>query len=564
MAERDTPEIWRDGVDAMPGLRSDKTMRMLKLLVTIMAALLAAPTHAADGDCGTIVVPPGIGVGPGADVTSFNPLFVDSLYNLQASVLMFEQLVWVNRYHQVDWSRSIASAVTSPDGGKTYDITLRPWAWSDGQPVTSADVLYTFKLIAAYGPSYAYYGLGGIPNLIASVTAPDASHVVITLKHAVNEDWFVLNGLEQIAPVPEHIWSHDTLDEIWQGQSSPAFFRVTDGPLLLTKLNVGLDAEFVPNPFYGGDKMHFEHFIIAFQNSEAEELEAMEDGELDMANIPFDLYAQASHLRGTHVVAMTPSYAWEQLLPNMQNKATAYFADVRVRQAMADAIDQNEMVAVAMHGHGVPTYGPVPPTPATFLSASAKAGEYPVGYDPAKARALLAAAGFKPGPGGVLQKDGKPFSFTTEIPAGQPLRIEMAEVIQRNFAAVGIEMKVRQVQFAQMLSQMVNLPQAWEAGILGTDLSPYPSGEEDFVASGFEDFNKYSNPEMDRLVAESTDDQGLAGLDAYQDFAAAQQPVIFLANPVYSVLVRKGLHGVEDFTNTFGYWAPEKLYCTAP
>jgi peptide/nickel transport system substrate-binding protein len=538
-------------------------MRGLGPVLVVVAGLLgAAPALAAAGDCGTIVVPPGIGVGPGADVTAFNPLFIDSFYNQQAAVVMFEQLIWINRYHQVDWNRSIASAITSPDNGKTYDITLRPWAWSDGQPVTSADVLYTFKLIDAYGENYANHGAGGIPTMIASVTAPDASHVVVTLTHAVNEDWFLLNGLSQIVPLPAHAWRGYTADQIWQGQSSPAFFRVTDGPLLLTALNVGVDAEFVPNPFYGGGKMHFKKFIIAFQDSEAQELEAMESGQLDMANIPFDLFDKASKLPGADVVSMPPSYAWEEMDPNERNDETPYFRDVRVRDAMADAINQQEMIDVAMHGHGVATYGPVPPVPPTFLSPAAKAGNYPVGYDPGKARALLAAAGFTPGKDGVLQKDGRRFSFTAEIPAGQPLRIEMAEVIQRDFAAVGIEMKVRQVQFGQMLSQMVNRPQAWEAAILGTDLSGYPSGEENFLVSGFDDFGHYSNPEMDRLVAESTDDQGLAGLDAFQDFASAQQPVIFLANPVYSILVRKGLHGVEDFTNTFGYWAPEKLYCT--
>jgi peptide/nickel transport system substrate-binding protein len=538
-------------------------MRSLWPICLCLLALAWAPCAAA-GNCGTIVVPPGIGAGPGADVTSFNPLFADSLYNQQAGVLIFEQLLWVNRFHQIDWSRSIASAVTSPDQGKTYVITLRPWAWSDGQPVTSADVLYTFKLIHAFGTNYAAYGAGGIPELLASVTAPDASHVVVTLTHAVNQDWFILNGLSTIVPLPQHVWGDKTTDEIWQGQSEPAFFRVTDGPLLVTALHVGIDAEFVPNPVYGGAKMNFSHFFIKFENAEAQELQAVQSHELDMANIPFDLYAQAAALPGDYVVSTTPTYAWEELIPNLRNHATAFFADVRVRQAMADAIDQAEVVKIAMHGHGVATYGPVPSVPASFLSPAAQAGHYPVGYNPAKASALLAAAGFVRGRDGVLARGGERFAFTLEIPAGQPLRIEMAEVIAGNLAAVGIEMVVRQVEFNQILAQLVHEPQAWEAILLGETLSGYPSGEELFKTGGFLNTNGYSDAKMDRLITQSTDSQGMAALNAFEDYGSAQQPVIFLPNPVYAVLVRKGLHGIEDFANPFGFWAPEALYCTAP
>ena len=51
--------------------------------------------------------------------------------------MMFEQLVWVNRNHDIDWTRSLASSISIGDNGKTFDITLRPWVWSDGVPAVS-------------------------------------------------------------------------------------------------------------------------------------------------------------------------------------------------------------------------------------------------------------------------------------------------------------------------------------------------------------------------------------------------------------------------------------------
>jgi peptide/nickel transport system substrate-binding protein len=528
----------------------------------LACGLALGATPASAKDCGTIVIPPGIGIGPGADVTSFNPLFVDSLYNQEAVYLIFEQLLWINNAHEIDWSRSIASAVNTPDNGKTYDITLRPWKWSDGAPVTSADVLYTFQLIKDYGTNYVGYGGGGMPYLISSITAPDASHLHIVLTHAVNPQWFILNGLSQLQPLPQHVWGKFTPDEIWQGQSDPKFFQVTDGPLLLKKLTVGVAAEFVPNPLYGGDKMHFSRFVMKFGHSEGQELQAVESGDVDISNIPFDLYDKATHLPGNYVVTLEPTNSWHELIPNMANKATPYFADVRVRQAMADAIDQHKLIQLAMHGHGEAIYGPVPPYPDTFLSPAAKAGNYPVGYNPEKAKALLAAAGFTPGRDGILQKNGQRFSFTLQIPAGQDLRIEMAESMQQDLRAVGIDMQVRQVEFNKMMTEMVNQPQAWQAILMAETLAAYPSGEQNFVPGGFYNNNGYSSQEMSKLVADSTDKPGMDGLYAYQDFASEQQPIIFLPNEQYSVLVRNGLHGVQDFANSLGYWAPEKLYCS--
>jgi peptide/nickel transport system substrate-binding protein len=528
----------------------------------IAAALLLGA--AAPMDCGTIVIPPGIGIGPGADVTSFNPLLVDSEYNQEAAQLLFQPLLWINRYHQIDWVRSVASAVTTPDNGKTYNLILRPWHWSDGTPVTSQDVAYTLALIRQLGSTYPGYGSGGMPDIISSLTITDPTHFTITLKRQVNPNWFILNGLSQLLPLPSHVWSHFTLDQIWQNQSSPAFFKVVDGPLQVQHLAVGLDASFIPNPHYDGGKMRFSRFIMKFMDSEDAELQAVESGDLDMSNLPFALWDAAQHLPGLYAVILTPTYSWHELIPNILNPTTHYFADVRVRQAIADAINQPQMIALAMHGQGVPVYGPVPPVPPTFLSPAARAGNYPVGYNPEKARDLLKQAGFTPGPDGIMQKNGVKLSFTLLVPAGQTMRIEMAESMQQTMRAAGIEMKVHQVEFNQMLALMVGPPAGWQAILIAMDITAFPSGEGQFTTGGFYNNNGYSSKKMDSLIAASTDQPGLAGLFAYQDYASAQQPVIFLPNEKYAVLVREGLHGIDDFFNSLGAWSPDQLYCTAP
>jgi peptide/nickel transport system substrate-binding protein len=392
-----------------------------------------------------------------------------------------------------------------------------------------------------------------MPDIIASLTIKDPSHFTITLKRQVNPEWFILNGLQTLVPVPAHIWSRYTLDEIWQNQSSPAFFQIVDGPLIVKRLVFGQYAEFVPNPAYEGSKMHFSRFIMKFMDSEDSEMQAVESGDLDMAQ----------HLPGLHIITLEPGYSWNELIPNIANPTSSYFGDVRIRQALADAISQPRLIALAMHGQGDEVYNGVPPIPASFLSPAARAGQYPVGYNPQKARALLAAAGYAPGPDGIMQKEGIRLSFTILVPAGQELRIEAAESIQQDLRAVGIEMKVHQVEFNQVLALLVGPPAAWQAILLANTLSPYPTGESQFVTGAYYNNNGYTDPTMDKLVTESTDQPGMSGLFAYEDYAAAQQPVIFLPVEKYSVLVRNGLHGVNDFINPLGYWSPEQLTCDA-
>jgi peptide/nickel transport system substrate-binding protein len=539
--------------------------RIPAMLLAASLGLAAGPALASDPqNCGTIIIPPGLGAGVGADITSFNPMLVNSLYDEEAANLMFAQLIYIAPDHTIDYSRSLAAAVTSPDNGTTYNVTLRLWHWSDGVQLTAADVLYTFNLGKTYGTSWTSYGTGGMPGIIKSFTVIDATHFTIVLTHQVNTNWFILNGLPTLQPLPAHVWSRYTADQIWQNQSSPAFFRVVDGPLYVSKLVFGQQAEFLPNPAYEGPKLHFSRLVLKFMNSEDAEMQAVESGDLDMANLPFPLFNMAQHIPGLHVVSLMPLYGWNELVPNMGNKTSTYFSDVRVRQAMADAINQAQIIKLAMHGHGDEIHSAVPVEPPTFLSPAGLAGKYPTGYDPERAKALLAAAGYTQGADGIMQKAGVKLSFTLLVPAGQTMRIEISETIQQNLAAVGIEMKVHQIEFNQMLSLMVDSRQSWQAILIGSTLNAFPTGEGNFNTGGYYNDNGYSNPQMDADIAASTDKPGVAGLYAYEDYSAEQQPVIFLPEEKYTILARNGLQGLTNFITPIGYyWVPDALYCTA-
>jgi peptide/nickel transport system substrate-binding protein len=529
----------------------------------LLLALLAAPAFADQkGDCGTIVLPTGIGTTSGADITSLNPLLVDSLYNQQAAGMMYMSLIWVNRFAQIDWSRSIASAINSPDDGTTYNVTLRPWHWSDGVPVTTADIMYTWKLINQLGTAYVGYGAGGMPETVKSFNIISPTQFQVVLTHRVNTTWFIFNGLGQLLPLPAHAWSHYTLDQIYQNQSSPAFFSVVDGPLMAARLDIGLDLIMVPNPHYEGPPMHFKKFVFKFIESDGATLQAVEAGDVDMANTPLTLYKAVQNLPGIHIVKLPPPLSWNYIALNFRNPAVAFFNDVRVRQAMADAFNQRAMVAYVDHGIGVEDYGPVPPVPATFLSPAMQAGHYPVGYDPAKSRELLKQAGYTPGPDGIMQKNGQRLSFTLLMLSGDEHIEQMIVELQAELRAVGIQAKVREIEFNQLLALLDVPGPGWEAAALAMTMSGYPSGEGLFSSNGFYNQGGYADKEMDRLIDESTNNPGLTGLQKYEDYTSAQQPVLFFATESTAVLVRDRMHGMADFIDPQAQLSPEQLYCT--
>jgi peptide/nickel transport system substrate-binding protein len=535
----------------------------MRFLLILFGLAFASPAFADQkGDCGTIVIPTGVGVSSSADITSFNPLFGTSLYNAQAASLLYLGLIWLNAAHQIDWSRSLASSITTPDQGQTYLVTLRPWHWSDGVPVTTADVTYTFQLINELGTTYPGYGTGGMPAIIKSLEAIDATHFKVVLTHRVNSLWYVYNGLSQLSPLPRHSWGRSTLDQIWQAQSSPAFFDVVDGPLKIARLDVGLDAVFVPNPEYEGPKMHFERLVFRFIESDGAEIQGVQSGDLDMANLPDALWDTAQRLPGIYPVDLAPSSGWNEIQLNFQNPVTAVLKDVRIRDAMQDAINQAAMVKLVFHGAGVPIYGPLPPLPPDFLSPALRAEKYPVGYDPAKARALLAQAGFTPGPDGIMQRDGKKLSFVDIYPTGDADITQEVELIQSDLRQVGIELKLRQIEFNQELALLVGPPDGWELAHIGETVGAYPSGESSYETGAGENSGGYSDPKMDRLIEASMNEPGMDGLYAYEDYVMAQQPVVTYAEEDIVILARDRIHGVDSFVDPEANYYPERLYCT--
>lgn len=117
------------------------------------------------------------------------------------------------------------------------------------------------------------------------------------------------------------------------------------------------------------------------------------------------------------------------------------FQDVKVRQALNYAVDKEAIVKNLFMGYATVIDSPAAPS----ISGYSKAGSYP--YDPNKAKQMLADAGWTPGQGGILQKNGKPLKFTIMTADGTFMNdVVVTEAVQANLKAIGCDVSIQKVE----------------------------------------------------------------------------------------------------------------------
>jgi len=174
-------------------------------------------------------------------------------------------------------------------------------------------------------------------------------------------------------------------------------------------------------------------------------------------------------------------------------------------------------------------------------------------YDPQRAKALLGEAGWKDADGdGVLEKEGRKFSFTVLTNAGNESRAKTAAIIQQNLAAVGVKMEIRTLEWAAFINEFVD-KRKFDAVILGWNI-PQDPDQYDIWSSkktGPKELNfvGFQNAEVDRLLEEGRRTFDLEkrkkAYSRIQEILAEEQPYVFLYYPDALPVVHKRIHGIE-------------------
>lgn len=189
------------------------------------------------------------------------------------------------------------------------------------------------------------------------------------------------------------------------------------------------------------------------------------------------------------------SFSYTYLGYNLLNPL---FADKRVRQAIAHAVNKEDIIKGVLLGYGKPCLGPFHPETWAF-NKNVKDFD----YDVSKAKQLLAEAGWQLNADGILHKDGKPFVFTVITNQGNDLRLKTAQLIKEALKEVGIVMNIKVLEWQAMLHEFVD-KKRFDAVILGWALSRDPEISEIWHSSktkqGQFNFISYKNEEVDRLL----------------------------------------------------------------
>jgi peptide/nickel transport system substrate-binding protein len=462
----------------------------------------------------------------------------DSSANMQIITLMFRPLLWIGTDLKIDWKQSIAQSIHVSVDRRQFTIRLKPWKWSNGKPVTATDVLACLRMIQEFGSRYANSGMGGMPDLITKAIVINARTVQISVKRPVNILWFELNGLSQLVPVPAWLWKKYSINTIFKFQDKPEMVSVVDGPYKLERYIPGRSVDFVRNIKYSGPPPALQHLRFKMYTSDSSAFWALKSGVIQAGMIPHYLYDARWMVKNLKTCVSNGGYGFNYVTLNLTNPKVSFLRDVKVRQALALAVNQPQIIRTAFHGLGVPSFNPVPTNPDTYLSPKMKklVADPVLAYNPAKAKHLLTEAGWLAGPDGIRIRNGHKLMFTMLVPDVSQTLVAVSELLKEDWQGIGVDMRIRVLPFNLEIAKL-HPHGKWEASMIVWSYDPdyYPSGDGLFNTGGGSNYGDYSNAYMDQLIRDSAENNGLKALYKYESYAYTQVPVIFLPYPEYIV-----------------------------
>lgn len=358
----------------------------------------------------------------------FNPYNASDEFDSFGPV--YEELVFVDSLKNGATTPWLATSWAWSDGNKTLTFTIRKGVeWSDGQPFSAKDVVYTFDLLKA-NPSL---DLNSDWSVLSSVSLKGSDQVVFQFKTPAVPYFFYI--ADQTPIVPEHIWT-SVKDPVTYLDQHP----VGTGPYVMSSCS-GANIQYTKNPHYwqpGLPKIETVNFPSYLSNTSANQ---------DLRNGTDQWGSQfVPNIQRFYISNNKKNYHyWFEPVYNVNiwiNLTNSVLSNVAVRRAMAYAIDRPQVSDIGEYGYE-PASNQTAIVKPTFSSwyDSSLASKYgdAYAYDPKKAISILEAAGWKRGSGGIFEKDGKKLSFTIINNAGFSDWVSAVNVVEANLKAVGIQ-----------------------------------------------------------------------------------------------------------------------------
>ena len=450
----------------------------------------------------------------------------------------------------------LAESWTVSDDGLAVTLKLVATAvFHDGKPVTSEDVAFSIDLIQKNHPFKTML------EPVERVETPDARTAVIRLRHP--HPALILAMSPGLMPIlPKHVYGDGQDIQTHPANLSP----VGSGPYRFVEYKPGefwslerFDRFFIP------ERPYLDRIVCRLINDTSVVMLGLERGELHMSPFMPGVRDVARAERAPNLNVTNKGYDGIGALTWIAfNTKKAPLDDVRVRQAIAYAADRGSIIRRLMGGKAKPSYGPLVSS-SPFAAPDVEQYEFNL----ERANALLDAAGHRRG------ADGNRFSLTIDVPAGSPEQgRNIAEYLRPQLRRVGIAAEVRVAPdfptWAQRISNFdfdmtTDTVFNWGDPVIGVHRTYLSSNIRKGVI--WSNTQQYSNPEVDRLLAEAGVERDPAKRRAlYQEFqrkVVTDVPVFFIDEVPYHTIAHKGLANLP--TTIWGAISPlDTLYWENP
>ncbi len=453
--------------------------------IVAVGALAASPQAAARPSQIRPTSPSTVVVALSAMPDGTNPLVTDDQYSADVEALLYDPLYYETP--TLTYAPDLATAWDVGARGRAYTYTLNPKArWTSGRPVDAADVVASLKAYASARDTGAERGR--FADLL-SVTALGTERVEVTLRHPDPAWPGVLAGLPILpAPAPRSRTTAKTGPVASaKGAVHAAQPPATDGPYVLTHWDAqsGL-ISLAANAAYFRGAPRVARIELRVVPAPQGAFAALRKGAVQVAILPPTLAAAARKAPG--LTSRTVSGMGLALVAF--NVTAAALRPAAVRRALSLAVDRAAVMrAAGVVGAQVPNG----PWPAVFDGVAPPTA----GYDPALARSLLHKAGWRPGAGGVLRRDGRRLALTLRYPAGSGRIGRAAVSVASAWRRLGVAVALDPEPFVALESAAASgRYQALLMGAVfgqGVDLAALVGGRADFPPAG-QDIARYDSP----------------------------------------------------------------------
>lgn len=495
-----------------------------------------------------------------ADAVSLNPLFATDPAGQRVVDLLFPRLVGQDPSGGFPTPTELAASwEVSPDG-RVYTFTLRSGVtWSDGTPVSAADVKFTYDALASEAVQSPFRDRAAA---IAHIETPDPSTVVITLR---SPSCSALHSLRHPL-LPSRRYAPDFGD--LRTNPLDAAPSVSAGPFRFVEHLPGERIVLARDDTYWKGAPAIERWVLQVMPDAAARRQALETGTVDLVALDLPEMVQRGLPTNPQVqVYAYPANSYSFLALNLADPATPQpgqdaagavlpqpphpiLGNPAVRQSLAEAIDIGRLLEDVFVGQGyalgsyvLPTVGWAALDLPTLL------------YDPVRAAQRLEDAGWTDADGdGVRMSGGTPLRLTLRTNQDNPLRVQMAERIAADLRAVGYAIDLSVLPFEQVTAAL--LDQRFDLVVIGWEdvgadpsLSPFWHSRDDRPGAGF-NFTSFQDGEVDGWLDAAEQMPG-CGLDdrgalyrQVQERLDQSRPYIFLAGHKAAWAYSKRVQGI--------------------